>query len=164
MEQKIPFKNHRTRFEMGDRAPLFTGINENGEKIQLKTYRGKKVILFFYPRDSTPTCTVEACNLRDNYALLQEKGFEIIGISPDDANKHQKFIKKNNLPFPLIADTKLKIIKKYDVWGPKKFMGKVYDGLHRTTFVISEKGKIERVFKHVKSKIHTQQILASYEI
>ena len=159
----IPFKNHRTSLKEGDRAPLFTGKDENGAKIQLKTYRGKKVILFFYPRDSTPTCTVEACNLRDNYALLKEKGFEIIGISPDDEAKHQKFIEKNDLPFPLVADTKLKIIKKYDVWGPKKFMGKEYDGLHRTTFVVSEKGKLERVFKHVKSKMHAEQIIGSYE-
>ncbi len=148
-----------THLKTGDKAPNFSGVNENGEKVALKDFKGKKLILFFYPRDNTPTCTVEACNLRDNYSMLQEKGYEILGVSPDTQKKHQNFIKKHDFPFPLLADEELATIKSYNVWGPKKFMGKEFDGLHRTTFVISEKGKIEQVITKVKSKDHAAQIL-----
>jgi len=151
-----------THLNEGDKAPNFEGLDQNGNTIKLSDYKGKKVVLYFYPKDNTPTCTVESCNLRDNESLLKSKGFEIIGVSPDTQKKHQNFIAKHNLPFPLIADTELEVIKAYGVWGHKKFMGREYDGLHRTTFVIGENGTIEKVFKKVKSKEHAQQILESY--
>lgn len=151
-----------THLKVGDTAPNFEGIDEKGEVLSLKHFAGKKLILYFYPKDNTPTCIVEACNLRDNYALLQAKGFEIVGISADDGKSHQKFITKQNLPFSLIADTDLTILKAYGVWGYKKFMGKEYDGIHRFTFVIDENGMIERIFDKVKSKTHSEQILESY--
>lgn len=151
-----------THLNEGDKAPNFEGLDQDGKTVKLADYKGKKVILYFYPKDNTPTCTVESCNLRDNENLLKSKGFEIIGVSPDTQKKHQNFITKHNLPFPLIADTELEIIKAYGVWGLKKFMGKTFDGLHRTTFVIDENGMIERVFKKVKSKVHADQILESY--
>ena len=149
-----------THLKPGDKAPNFSGVNENGEKIGLKDFKGKKLILFFYPRDNTPTCTVEACNLRDNYSMLQEKGYELLGVSPDTQKKHQNFIKKFDFPFPLLSDESLAVTKAFNVWGPKKFMGKEFDGLHRTTFVIDEKGKVEQVITKVKSKDHAAQILA----
>jgi len=149
-----------THLKVGDKAPKFSGVDENGDKIGLKDFKGKKLILFFYPKDNTPTCTVEACNLRDNYSMLKKKGYALLGVSPDTQKKHQNFIKKFDFPFPLLADTELETIKAFDVWGPKKFMGKEYDGLHRTTFVIDEKGKIEQVITKVKSKDHAAQILA----
>lgn len=149
-----------THLKPGDKAPNFSSVNENGEKVALKDFKGRKLILFFYPKDNTPTCTVEACNLRDNYSMLQEKGYELLGVSPDTQKKHQNFIKKFDFPFPLLADESLDVIKAFNVWGPKKFMGKEYDGLHRTTFVIDEKGKVEQVITKVKSKDHAAQILA----
>ena len=152
-----------THLQPGDKAPNFKGVDENGKAVALKDFKGKKLILFFYPKDNTPTCTVEACNLRDNYKELKKKGFAILGVSPDSEKKHQNFINKFDLPFPLLADTDLETIKAYDVWGPKKFMGKEFDGLHRTTFVISEKGKIEQVIRKVKSKDHAAQILEEME-
>ena len=115
--------------------------------------------MYFYPKDNTPGCTVEACNLRDNYATLKKKGFAILGVSADDDKKHLKFIEKYDLPFPLLADVELKVIKAYDVWGEKKFMGKTYDGIIRTTFLIDEKGKIEKVITAVATKNHAEQIL-----
>lgn len=148
-----------TQLKAGDKAPDFQGLNQNGETIALSDYKGKKLVLFFYPKDNTPTCTVEACNLRDHEGKLKQAGYEIIGISPDTQRKHQNFIKKFELPYPLIADTERKMIEAYGVWGPKKFMGKEYDGLHRTTFLIDEEGKIERVIQKVKSKEHATQIL-----
>ncbi len=146
--------------KVGDKAPNFSELNEAGEKISLKDYKGKKLILFFYPKDNTPTCTVEACNLRDNYSMLQKKGYELLGVSPDSSKKHENFIKKFDLPFPLLADTERNVLNAYGVWGPKKFMGREFDGVHRTTFVIDEKGKIEQVIEKVKSKEHAAQILA----
>lgn len=143
-------------------APDFQGIDQNGNTVRLADFAGKKLVLYFYPADDTPTCTAEACNLRDNYAALLAKGFAILGVSPDEPKKHQKFIAKYSLPFPLLADTEHQIMDAYGVWGPKKFMGKEYDGVHRTTFVISEEGIIERVFDKVKSKEHAEQILATY--
>ncbi len=148
-----------TNLQPGDKAPDFTSVNENGEKVALKDYKGKKLILFFYPRDNTPTCTVEACNLRDAYQDLKDKGYELLGVSPDSEKKHQNFIAKHNLPFPLLADTDREVIEAYGIWGPKKFMGRTSDGLHRTTFVIDGKGKIEKVIQKVKAKQHADQIL-----
>jgi peroxiredoxin Q/BCP len=143
-------------------APAFEGIDQDGKTISLADFAGKKLVIFFYPADNTPTCTTESCNLRDNYALLRSKGFEVVGVSPDGAKKHQNFISKYKLPYPLIADTEHAVMNAFGVWGPKKFMGMSFNGVHRTTFVISETGMIERVFDKVKAKEHAEQILASY--
>ena len=145
--------------KIGEKAPDFKGETEEGKVIGLKDFEGKKLVLFFYSRDNTPTCTIEACNLRDNHALLKKNGYEIVGVSADTKKKHQNFKNKYELPFPLIADTERKVIEKFGVWGEKKFMGKVYDGIYRTTFVIDEQGKIEDVFEKVNSKDHANQIL-----
>mgnify|MGYP003386831357 FL=1 len=152
-----------TSLQIGDKAPDFNALNENGELISLTNYVGKKLILYFYPKDMTPGCTAESCNLGENYSLLKEKGFEIIGVSPDPAKRHLKFIEKYNLPFTLLADEDRKVLEAYNVWGLKKFMGREYDGVHRTTFVIDEKGLIEKIFSKVKTKDHTNQILESYK-
>ena len=143
----------------GDKAPAFSGKDQNGETISRSDFKGKRVILFFYPKDMTPGCTAEACNLGENYSELQKRGFEVIGVSADSEARHQKFIDKYSLPFKLIADTDLQVIKAYGVWGLKKFMGKEYDGIHRTTFVIGTDGKLEKVFTKVNTKDHTAQIL-----
>ncbi|MEQ8705136.1 MAG: thioredoxin-dependent thiol peroxidase [Phaeodactylibacter sp.] len=152
-----------TTLKEGDKAPDFTGIDQNENTISLSDYKGKKLILFFYPKDNTPGCTAEACNLRDNFEGLKTKGYELLGVSPDSAKKHQNFIKKHDLPFPLLADTEKEVLNAYEVWGEKQFMGKTYDGVHRTTFIIDEEGKIEKVFKKVKTKAHTEQILEEME-
>lgn len=144
----------------GDKAPAFTGSDQNGQKVSLADYKGKKVVLYFYPEDDTPTCTIQACNLRDNYALLKKHGFEVIGVSPDDAAKHKKFEAKFNLPFRLIADTSHKILEKYGVWDQKQMFGHKYMGVLRTTFVIDEKGIIRKIFLRPKTKAHTEEILA----
>jgi peroxiredoxin Q/BCP len=149
--------------KIGDKAPEINAKDQNGILISLKDFIGKKVIVYFYPKDDTPGCTAEACNLRDNYEQLISKDFKIIGISADDEKKHQKFSEKYNLPFPLIPDTEKKIINAYGVWGPKKFMGRTFDGINRTTFVVSEDGKIEKIFSKVDTKNHTQQILEEYK-
>lgn len=151
-----------TRLLVGDKAPDFSALNEHGEIISLADYVGRKVILYFYPKDMTPGCTAESCNLGDNYSLLQDKGFEIIGVSPDPSKRHLKFIEKYSLPFTLLADEDKIVLNAYNVWGLKKFMGKEYDGVHRTTFVIDDKGIIEKIFLKVKTKDHTNQILESY--
>lgn len=143
----------------GDKAPDFTGIDQDGKKVKLSSFKGKKVILYFYPKDLTSTCTVQACNLRDNYAKLTKKGYVVIGVSPDDVKSHQKFIEKNELPFLLIADTTQEILNAYGVWGEKSMYGRKYMGVHRTTFVIDEKGKIERVILKPKSSQHAEEIL-----
>ncbi len=148
-----------THLNVGDSAPEFTGKDQNGKALSLSDYKGKKLIVFFYPKDNTPGCTAEACNLRDNYELLQSKGFELLGVSADSEKKHQNFIEKHSLPFPLIADTEKEVINAFGVWGPKKFMGKEFDGIHRTTFLIDEDGKVSHIFKKVKTKTHTEQIL-----
>ena len=147
---------------VGDKAPDFVALNEFGQSTSLSDFVGKKVSLYVYPKDMTPGCTAESCNLGENYNLLQEKGFIILGVSPDSSKSHQKFIDKYNLPFSLIADEDKAVIKAFGVWGPKKFMGKEYDGVHRTTFIIDEDGVIEKVFSKVKTKDHTNQILESY--
>ncbi len=143
----------------GDKAPDFEVEDQNGKTVKLSDYLGKKVVLYFYPKDNTPTCTVEACNLRDNYASLQAKGYEVLGVSPDSAKKHTNFIEKFNLPFSLLADTENKIIESYGVWAEKQMYGKKYMGVLRTTFLIDEKGIIERVIDSVKAKEHAEQIL-----
>ncbi len=151
--------NHTTSLKEGDKAPNFSGIDQDGNTIDLADFKGKKLVLYFYPKDNTPGCTAESCNLRDNYSTFKSKGYEIVGVSADDATKHQKFIQKYELPFPLIADTDLKVIKAFDVWGLKKFMGKEYEGINRTTFVIDEHGMLEQVITKVKTKEHAEQIL-----
>lgn len=152
-----------THLEEGNKAPLFKGINQDEKEISLDSFKGKKVILYFYPKDNTSGCTAEACNLNDNYTELTDKGFEVIGVSPDSAASHLKFIAKHNLSFNLIADTEKKIMEDYGVWGEKKMYGKTYFGVIRTTFVIDEDGTILKIFKKVKTKDHTAQILKELE-
>ena len=148
-----------THLQVGDKAPAFSGVDQNEKKILLNNFKGQKLVLFFYPEDDTPTCTIQACNLRDNYALLTKNGFNFIGISPDDVASHQKFRDKFNLPFTLIADPEHKIINKYGVWGLKKLYGREYMGLFRTTFVIDEKGIITKIFLRPRNKAHAQEII-----
>lgn len=151
-----------TTLDKGDKAPHFESTDQNGNTVSLNDFKGKKVILYFYPKDMTPGCTKEACNLRDHNSELKEKGFEIVGVSADDEKKHAKFAEKYDLNFPLLADTEKEVIQAYGVWGPKTFMGKTRDGIHRTTFVIDENGVIEHVIKKVKTKEHAEQILEHY--
>jgi peroxiredoxin Q/BCP len=146
----------------GDKAPLFEGTDQDGNAVKLEAFSGKKVILYFYPKDNTPGCTAEACNLRDNYATLLKKGFIVIGVSPDSEKSHKGFITKYTLPFPLIADTSKKILNAYGVWGEKKMYGKSYMGVMRTTFVIDEKGLIEKIISKVDTSNHTDQIFKLY--
>ena len=143
----------------GIAAPGFSGINQNGETISLAGFKGKKLILYFYPKDDTPGCTAEACNLNDNYDFWISKGYEVIGVSPDSEASHQKFIKKYGLKFNLISDTTKEILEAYGVWGEKVNYGKTYMGVIRTTFVINEEGVIEKIFKKVDTKEHTNQIV-----
>lgn len=149
--------------KIGDKAPAFSVANEKGEVVNLTDFSGKKLVLFFYPKDNTPGCTAEACSLKDSYAELRANGFELLGISADDAKSHQKFIEKYSLPFSLLADTSHNMLKDYGVWGPKKFMGKSYDGISRTTYVVDENGIVERVFEKVVTSDHAAQILDSYK-
>ena len=158
-KQKEVFKNHVSRLEAGMKAPDFRVNDEQGRVRSLKDFKGRKLVLYFYPADATPTCTEEACNLRDQYAELRKKGYEVIGVSKDDEHSHRKFIARQKLPFSLLADTELELIKAYDTWGKKQFMGRIFDGIARTTFLISEEGIIERVITKVKSKEHSRQIL-----
>jgi len=146
----------------GSKAPLFEGIDQDGKTIKLSDFAGKKVILYFYPKDNTPGCTAEACNLRDNYNDLLKKGFVVIGVSPDSEKSHKGFISKYDLPFPLIADTSKKILNDYGVWGEKQMYGKSYMGVIRTTFVIDEKGIVEKVITKVETGDHTKQIYNLY--
>jgi thioredoxin-dependent peroxiredoxin len=148
----------------GDKAPAFTGKDANGKKIALKDFKGKKLVLYFYPQDMTPTCTVQACNLRDNFGLLKKKGIEVVGVSPDEAAKHKRFEERNQLPFPLIADTDHVILEKYGVWDQKQLFGHKYMGVLRTTFVIDEKGVILKVFTKPKSKQHAEEILEALQV
>lgn len=148
-----------TTLKPGDKAPSFEAINQKGETVRSSDFAGKKVLLFFYPKASTPGCTAEACNLRDNYQIFIEKGYEVIGVSADTEKKQLNFSEKNELPYSLLADTDKKVIEAFGVWGPKKFMGREYDGIHRTSFVIDENGIIEEVITKVKTKDHAAQIL-----
>jgi peroxiredoxin Q/BCP len=143
----------------GEKAPAFTGTDQHGNTLSLADFKGRKLVLYFYPKDDTPGCTAEACNLRDNYSYLMKKGFAVLGISPDSMTSHHKFITKYNLPFPLIADEKAQILKAYGAWGQKSMYGRTYEGVLRTTFVIDEKGIIEEVIHKVDTKNHASQIL-----
>lgn len=147
------------KLKAGDKAPDFEVKDQNGKTVKLSDFRGKKVVLYFYPQDNTPTCTVEACNLRDNYSTLRAKGYEVLGVSPDSPKKHTNFIKKFSLPFTLLADQDNRIIESYGVWGEKTTFGKTYMGVYRTTFIIDENGEIERIIDDVKSKEHAEQIM-----
>jgi peroxiredoxin Q/BCP len=147
------------QLEEGQKAPAFKAKDQNGKSVSLADFKGKKVILYFYPEDDTPTCTTEACNLRDNYTLLQKAGLVVLGVSPDEEKKHKKFEERYKLPFTLLADPDKKIIDKYGVWGEKNLYGRKYMGLHRTTFLIDEKCIIKKIFKKPKSKIHSEEIL-----
>jgi thioredoxin-dependent peroxiredoxin len=146
----------------GDKAPDFTVRDHKGEEISLENLKGKKIILYFYPKDNTPGCTAEACSLRDGYDELLKAGFAVVGVSPDDEKSHQNFSKKYDLPFHLIADTEKELIKKYGVWGEKSMMGKKYMGVIRTTFIINGQGMIEHILPKVDTKNHASQILALY--
>lgn len=143
----------------GQKAPAFSGKDQNGNKVSLADFKGKKLVIFFYPEDDTPTCTEQACNLRDNYSLLKKNGFEVVGISPDDVQKHARYQEKFNLPFTLVADPEHKIIDKYEVWGEKNMYGRKYMGLFRTTYVLDEKGQIIKVFKKPKVRQHAEEII-----
>ena len=149
-----------TNLQAGDKAPAIDSVDQNGDKITLDQYIGKKIVLYFYPKDMTPGCTTQSCNLRDNYKSLIECGYVVLGCSADSPSRHVKFIEKYDLPFPLISDESKEVLNAYGVWGPKKFMGKEYDGIHRTTFVIDEKGVITDVITKVNTKDHTNQILS----
>ena len=148
-----------TTLKAGDKAPNFEVLDEQGNTVKLSDFKGKKLIVFFYPKASTPGCTVESCNLRDNYERFQSLGYEILGVSADSAKRQSNFKNKYDFPYPLLADEDKSVINAFGVWGPKKFMGREYDGIHRTTFVIDEHGVIEDVITKVKTKEHTSQIL-----
>ena len=146
----------------GSKAPMFEGIDQSGKIVKLTDFAGKKLVLYFYPKDNTPGCTAESCNLRDNYDSLLKKGFSVVGVSPDNEKSHKGFAAKYSLPFPLIADTSLKILNDYGVWGEKKMYGKSYMGVLRTTFIIDEKGVIEKIVEKVDTADHTEQIFKMY--
>ncbi|MBL7473453.1 thioredoxin-dependent thiol peroxidase [Robertkochia sediminum] len=143
----------------GDKVPAFSGVTDKGEPISLDDYKGKKLVVFFYPKASTPGCTAEACNLRDNYKDLQDKGYELLGVSADSVKRQSNFSTKYEFPFPLVADEEKEVINAFGVWGPKKFMGREYDGIHRMTFIVNEEGVVDRVIAKVKTKDHAAQIL-----
>lgn len=148
-----------THLKVGDKAPHFSGFDQDGNTLSLDDYAGKKLVIYFYPKDDTPGCTAEACNLRDNYSVLQKSGFEILGVSTDPVKSHRKFVDKYNLPFSLLADTEKQTAEAFGVWGLKKFMGKEYMGVSRTTFVIDENGVISKIIEKVETKDHAAQIL-----
>ncbi|MFP4846844.1 thioredoxin-dependent thiol peroxidase [Winogradskyella sp. PE311] len=148
-----------THLKVGDKAPNFTSEDQDGKTITLEDYKGKKLVIFFYPKASTPGCTAEACNLNDNYDRFKSNGYDILGVSADSAKRQANFKNKYGFQYPLLADEDKSVIEAFGVWGPKKFMGKEYDGIHRTTFVIDENGILEDVILKVKTKAHTDQIL-----
>ena len=150
--------------KIGDKAPAFSCKDQNGNAIKLEDYKGKKVVLYFYPKDNTPGCTAQACNLRDNYSELGKNDIVILGASADDEKMHQKFIAKFDLPFPLLSDVDHTLLNLYGVWGEKKFMGKIYDGIHRTTFILDESHTIIEIIEKPKTKDHTAEILAAYKL
>lgn len=158
----IKNKTNMIQLKKGDKAPQFTGKDQSGNSVSLADFNGKKLVVYFYPKDMTPGCTTQACNLRDNYSALTKEGISILGVSADHEVLHQKFIKKYDLPFLLLADEDKAVINAYGVWGPKKFMGKEYDGIHRTTFLINEKGEIHDVITKPKTKAHAEEILELY--
>jgi len=148
-----------THLKEGDKAPAFTGTDAAGNRISLASYKGKRLVLYFYPEDDTPTCTIQACNLRDNISLLKKEGFSVLGVSPNDEKSHRKFGEKFDLPFPLLADPEHKVIDRYGVWGEKQLYGRQYMGLHRTTFLIDEKGIIRKIFLRPRNKQHAEEIV-----
>ncbi len=148
-----------TTLKIGDKAPDFKVKNQDGKEVVLKAFKGKKLVLYFYPQANTPTCTIESCNLSENYKLLQKAGYEVLGVSPDSEKKQSGFKTKHKFPFDLLADTEHELVKAYDVWGEKKTFGKTYMGLKRTTFIINEKGLIEDIIEKVEAKEHAKQIL-----
>ena len=148
-----------SKLNIGDKAPVIDAVDQNGNQITLDQYKGKKVVLYFYPKDMTPGCTAQSCNLSDNYKLLQKSGYDVIGVSCDSIKRHQKFIEKHDLPFNLISDEDQKVVNDYGVWQLKKFMGREYMGIVRTTFLIDEKGVVEDVITKVNTKEHTTQII-----
>jgi thioredoxin-dependent peroxiredoxin len=152
------------QLKVGDKAPDFSGINQDGKKISLSDFKGKKLILYFYPKDNTPGCTAEACNLNDNYNSWLDKGFEVVGVSADSVESHRKFREKYGLKFDLIADTDKEILQAYNAWGEKNMYGKKYMGVLRTTYIIDENGIIEEIFEKVETKNHTKQILEKIKI
>ena len=149
--------------KIGDQAPAFTAKDQDGNPVSLDQYEGKKIVLYFYPKDNTPGCTAEACNIRDNYQQFLDKGFVVLGVSADSEKSHRNFIEKHDLPFPLISDPEKEIIKSYDAWGEKKMYGKSYEGILRKTIIISEDGKIERIIDKVKTKDHSNQIFTDLD-
>ncbi|MEC5147352.1 thioredoxin-dependent thiol peroxidase [Chitinophaga sp. 212800010-3] len=148
-----------THLQEGDKAPVFKGKDQHGKTVSLTDFKGKRVVLYFYPKDMTPGCTAQACNLRDNYNELLKKGYAVVGVSTDSEKSHQKFIEKYDLPFTLLADEDMKIVNQYGVWGEKQMFGRVYDGIHRTTFLIDEHGKIAHIITRPDTANHTQEIL-----
>ena len=148
-----------SKLQIGDKAPVINAVDQNESSINLESYRGKKVVLYFYPKDMTPGCTAQSCNLSDNYQLLLEKGYDVLGVSCDSVKRHQKFIAKHNLPFNLISDEDHKVVNDYGVWQLKKFMGREYMGIVRTTFIIDENGLISDIISKVNTKEHTSQII-----
>jgi len=148
-----------TTLKVGDKAADFTSKDQDGNTVSLGDYKGRKLVLFFYPKASTPGCIVEACNLSDNYERFQSLGYDILGVSADSEKRQTNFKNKYKFPFPLLSDEDKTVINAFEVWGPKKFMGRTYDGIHRTTFVIDENGIIEDVILKVKTKVHSNQIL-----
>src|SRR6201999_1112325 len=147
----------------GDKAPAFSGKDAAGNTVSLADFKGKKVVLYFYPEDDTPTCTVQACNLRDNFSLFKKEGIVVLGVSPDEEKKHKKFEAKYDLPFTLLSDPQHKVIDKYGVWGEKQLYGRKYMGLHRTTFLIDEKGVIRKIFLKPKTKTHAEEIVKAWK-
>lgn len=155
--------NNMTHLTAGKKAPAFSSIDQNGDRVSLSQFKGKRIVLYFYPQDNTPTCTEQACNLRDNFSTLQHAGIIVLGVSPDEVTKHKKFEAKFKLPFTLLADPEHTIIEKYGVWGLKKLYGKEYMGLLRTTFLIDEKGMIQKIFLKPRSKQHSEEILKAWQ-
>lgn len=148
-----------TKLKIGDTAPEINSVDQNGNSITLRQFQGNKVVLYFYPKDMTPGCTAQSCNLSDNYVILKKKGYEVLGVSCDSVKRHKKFIEKYNLPFSLVSDENQEVVKAYGVWGLKKFMGREYMGINRTTFIIDSDGKIEDIITKVNTKNHIAQIL-----
>ncbi|MFN8115022.1 MAG: thioredoxin-dependent thiol peroxidase [Bacteroidia bacterium] len=159
LAKETKFTAHSTSLKVGDKAPAFSAKDQNGKTVALKDFKGKNIVLYFYPKDNTPGCTMEACSLRDEHQYLSKKNFVVLGVSADDEKMHKKFATKYDLPFSLLADTDMSIIKAYDVWGKKQFMGRIFDGIIRTTFIINDKGVISHVITDVKTKEHGKQIL-----
>jgi len=153
------FSKIKTMIKIGDKAPDFKGTDQDEKEIKLSDFKGKKLVLYFYPKDNTPGCTAEACDLRDNYQRFEAMGYKIVGVSKDNEKSHKSFIEKFNLPFPLISDKEAEILKAYEAWGRKKFMGKEYDGIIRKTFVIDENGVILDIIEKVDTKAHSKQII-----